>query len=306
MGELLYERNELAEAWEYLSRGLARADVGGDARAMFAGHVIAARAKLTDGDIEAASKYLERARPSMEQASFPDWTSRFERGQVDLWLAQDKPGAAVAWAESMLGAGTLEDRPESERAQLALAQVLIVNGDRASRTRARTLLDRLLRPAAAEGRVGILIETLTLQALAHWRSGDRAGALASLERALRLAEPEGYVRLFADLGLPLARLLQDARARSVMPDYVGRLLAACGADLTAAASGRGALPEPLSPREREVLSLIAAGLTNREIAERLVVSPETIKKHTGSIYGKLGVGNRTEAATRARELDLLD
>ena len=85
-----------------------------------------------------------------------------------------------------------------------------------------------------------------------------------------------------------------------------RLLAAFGADLRTAASSEQALPEPLSLREQEILKLIAAGLTNREIAEALVISPETVKKHTGSIYGKLGVRSRTEAAARARDLDLLD
>ncbi len=148
-----------------------------------------------------------------------------------------------------------------------------------------------------------MIEALALQALAHWRQGDQAKSMTTLERALRLAEPEGYVRRFADLGLPMVRLLQEARSRDVLPDYVAKLLAACGADL--ALPSEAALPEPLTPREQEILELIAAGLTNREIAQQLVISPTTVKKHAGNILGKLGVSNRTEAATRARELDLI-
>jgi LuxR family maltose regulon positive regulatory protein len=128
--------------------------------------------------------------------------------------------------------------------------------------------------------------------------------LTTLERALRLAEPQGYLRLLADLGLPMARLLQEARARSVLPEYVGALLEACGAD-SGVPMAETALPEPLTPREQEILRLIAAGLTNREIGDRLFISPETVKKHTGSIFGKLGVGRRTEAVARARALDLL-
>jgi LuxR family maltose regulon positive regulatory protein len=147
--------------------------------------------------------------------------------------------------------------------------------------------------------MGVTIEALALQALAYWKRGTQADAMTGLERALRLAEPEGYVRLFADL--PIARLLQEARSRTVMPEYVATLLAAFGADPTEAA-----LPEPLTQREREILELVAAGLTNPEIAEKLVISPETVKKHTGTIYGKLGVSNRTEAAARARALDLLN
>jgi LuxR family maltose regulon positive regulatory protein len=306
VGELQYERNELPEAWDHLSRGLERAALGGDVRALIAGSLFAARLKLTEGDVAAASAYLERARPLLEEAPFPDWISRFERYQVDLWLAQGRLRTAVAWADETLARGALEERPEREVAQLALARVLIVKGDAPARDRALALLALLLRSAEAEGRAGIQIEGLALRALTHWQGGDRAGAMVSLEHALRLAEPEGYVRLFADLGFPMTRLLGEARSREVMPDYIDRLLAACGADLTRDAPGAGALPEPLSAREREVLELIAAGLTNREIAETLSISPETVKKHTGSIYGKLGVRSRTEAAVRARSLDVLD
>jgi LuxR family maltose regulon positive regulatory protein len=306
VGELQYERNELSEAWDHLSRGLERAELGGDVRALIAGYVIASRLKLTEGDVEAASQYLERARPLLDEAPFPDWTSRFERCRVDLWLAQDRLRAAVAWTDETLTAGVLEERPESEVAQLALARVLIVKADAPARDRALALLGRLLRAADAEGRAGIQIEALALQALAHWQSGDRVGAMVPLEYALRLAEPEGYVRLFADLGLPMTRLLQEARSRDVMPDYVASLLDACRADLASSASMAGTLPEPLSLREQEVLKLIAAGLTNREIAETLVISPETVKKHTGSIYGKLGVRSRTEAAVRAKDLAVLE
>jgi LuxR family maltose regulon positive regulatory protein len=167
------------------------------------------------------------------------------------------------------------------------------------------LLKRLLESAEAEGRTAIIIEALALQALAEWQRGEQPGAMTALERALRTAEPEGYVRLFADFGLPMARLLQEARSRAVMPNYVARLLAAIGDDLAISAPMEAALPEPLSPREQEILELIAAGLTNPEIAIKLVISPETVKKHTGNIYGKLGVHSRTEAAARARALNLL-
>jgi LuxR family maltose regulon positive regulatory protein len=306
MGEILYEWNELEQASDHLSQGLERAELGGDVRAMIAGYLLAGRLKLTTGDIAAADACLERARPLVENAPFPDWMDRFGRLQLECWLAQDRLRAAVDWADEMLHGDTLAGRPESEVAHLAMARVLIVKGDAPSIQRALALLERWLQAAEAEGRSGVTIEALAFQALAHWRRGERADAMTSLERALRLAEPEGYVRLFADLGLPIARLLQEARSRDVMPDYVGKLLAACGTDLAFPASMEKALPEPLSLREQEVLQLIAAGLTNREIAAQLVVSPETVKKHTASIYGKLGVRSRTQAAARARELDLID
>ncbi len=306
MGEILYEWNELKEAGDHLSRGLERSELGGDVRAMIAGYVLAGRLALTEGDVEAAAEYLERAWPLVERAQFPDWTSRFERCKLELWLAQDRLRAAVNWADEMLRDAGIEGRPDSEVAQLAMARVLIVKGDGPSVEQALALLERLLQAAEAEGRTGLHIEALVLHALGYWRRGDRAGAMTSLERALRLAEPEGYVRLFADLGLPMARLLQEAHSRDVMPDYVEKLLAAFGGDISSPAPAEQALPEPLTPREQEILESIAAGLTNREIGKALVISPQTVKKHTGNIYGKLGVHSRTEAVARARELDLLD
>jgi LuxR family maltose regulon positive regulatory protein len=261
---------------------------------------------LTAGDITAAGEYLERARPLVENAEFPDWIGRFGRLHLELWLAQNRLRAAVDWADAMLRGGAHAGQAESETAQLAMARVLIVKGDTQSLDRARALLKHLMAAAEAEGRMSVQIEALALQALAHWRRGEQAGALTALERALRLAEPEGYVRLFADLGLPMARLLQEARSRAVLPEYVDTLLAAFMGDLSTAESSVEALPERLTPRELEVLEHLAAGLTNSEIAEALVVSPETVKKHTSSIYGKLGVSNRTTAVTRARDLALLD
>jgi len=186
-----------------------------------------------------------------------------------------------------------------------MARALIADGNNASLTRALALLDRILPVASEEGRTGVAIEALALQCLVHWQRGEQAIALSDLERALRLADPEGYLRLFADLGLLMARLLQEARSRNVRREYVEKLLAAFRDDPLILISTQGVLPEPLSQREQEVLRLMVAGLTNREIAETLVISPETVKKHTGSIYSKLGVGNRTAAAARARELDLL-
>ena len=304
MSEVLYEWNDLAEAGDHLSRGLERAELGGDVRAMIAGYLLAGRLRLAEGAVASAGECLERARPLVEHAPFPDWTSRFDRLQVEVWLAQDRLRAAVVQADAWLH-GAVEGRQDDEIVRLAAARVLIVRGDMASTGQALALLDDLLQSNRA-GRKGMEIEALALKAMAGERRGDHAGAMTSLERALRLAEPEGYARLFADLGLPMIRLLQAARARNVMPEYVETLLAACSADMAIATRGERTLPEPLTAREQEILRLVAAGLTNSEIAQRLVVSPETVKKHASSIYAKLGVRTRAEAGARARELDLLD
>jgi LuxR family transcriptional regulator, maltose regulon positive regulatory protein len=302
MAELLYEWNKLDSAEEHLSRGLKRAEVSGDVRTKIVAYTLSARLNLSLGKVQKAESYLEGARPLVEQTTFYEWAAHFERCQLELWLAENRLRAAVAWSDEMLK-NFPQDRPESGITQLSIARVLIVKGDLPSIEHALSLIDRILKDSESEGRARLVVESLALQALAKWRRGEWAGALTALERALRLAEPEGYVRLFVDLGLPMGRLLQEARSRDIMKDYVAKLLGVYGSSLVG--SHVQALPEPLTLREQEILVLMASGLTNREIAEQFVISPETVKKHASNIYSKLGAGNRTEAVTRARELDLL-
>jgi LuxR family transcriptional regulator, maltose regulon positive regulatory protein len=149
-----------------------------------------------------------------------------------------------------------------------------------------------------------------VQALAFYAKGEVAKALAALEQALTLAEPEGYVRIFIDEGAPMAQLLSEAAAHGIMPHYVGKLLAAFDPE-EQKRGDESFLPraqpliEPLSQRELEVLQLIAQGLSNREIRERLFLALSTIKGHNRIIFSKLQVQRRTEAVARARELGLL-
>ena len=165
---------------------------------------------------------------------------------------------------------------------------------------ASRLLARLLHQAEPAGAMGYVIEILALQAMAYQAQNAPDSALECLKQALTLAEPEGYVRVFADEGAPMAALLRRAAAHGVSPEYVGQLLAAMGPPRPATP-----LVEPLSDRELQVLRLVAAGLSNQQIGDELFLAVGTVKKHTHNVYGKLGVRSRTQAVARAKELGIL-
>jgi LuxR family maltose regulon positive regulatory protein len=189
------------------------------------------------------------------------------------------------------------------------------DGDGDSLRKATALLQGLLAAAEAGRRMGTAIEILVLQALAHHADGDTRGGLVPLERALTLAEPEGYVRVFAGEGPPMAVLLNAAGARFGESAYVHRLVAACGDTAQnrgpvtphagrAVRRGEG-LVEQLSDRELDVLRLLSTDLDGPGIARHLVVSLNTVRTHTKNIYAKLAVNSRRAAVRRAEELGLL-
>ena len=302
MAELLYEWGELTDARHFLTRGLKRAELGGDVRTLVAAHLTASRLELVDGHIDAAFENLARAPLRADGAAFPEWTAQLDRIQVELWLARHQLEDARRWADDVALDGDDVAGPEQILVHLAVVRVRTVQREDSALDQAMSLLDRVLETTTRDGRLGLRIEALALKALVHRQRGEPVGALRSLEQALRLAESEGFVRLFADLGPPMALLLQEARSRGITPDYVDRLLQAFGAGATRIAL----LLDPLTDREQQIVQLIAVGLTNAEIASQLFISTETVKKHAANVYTKLGVHNRTEAAARARQLDLLN
>jgi LuxR family transcriptional regulator, maltose regulon positive regulatory protein len=233
--------------------------------------------------------------------------------QAQLELARGNVAAAVRWADtSGLAPGDGDVPYPREGEYLALARVRIAQ--------ARTvqalpllqdvlhLLDRLQEAAEANARMSSVLEILILRALVLEVQGNRTAALSVLERALVLAEPEGYMRLFVDEGTPMLTLLRLTHGRSIVPGYVATLLAAFGEQPTSEplpSSYSSVLVEPLTEREREVLRLLVQGASNREIAQRLVLSINTVKRHVYNICGKLEVQSRAQVIVKARALNLV-
>jgi LuxR family maltose regulon positive regulatory protein len=286
-------------------------------------YIAQARLHETKGDLDGALDLLEEAERRFVRTPVPI-IRPIAALKTRIRIAQGKIAEALDWvlARDLSVDDELSYLHEFEH--MTLARVLIAQEKRGlvdgSIHDAQGLLERLLQAAEEGGRKGSVIEILVLQALAHEVQGNFAPALVSLERALTLAEPEGYVRIFVDEGLPMARLLSEAAAHGVMPYYVGKLLAVFEAekqkseDKSYLPPVSPALPErhrdgepliePLSQRELKILQLIAQGLSNREISERLFLALSTVKGHNQKIFDKLQVQSRTEAVARARELGL--
>jgi LuxR family maltose regulon positive regulatory protein len=228
--------------------------------------------------------------------------------QARLWVAQGDVGAATRWAETcgLRVNDELDHRHEPEH--IALTRVLVAQG---RLDEAVLVAARLKEAAEAGGRIGHVLEIQVLLAVALWARGDLIRAMSELAQALALAEPEGYIRTFVDEGAPMGAVLrtmsQQLSAFSQLQPYVKRLLAAFdGVDTSSPIqSPKSTIQRLLSTRELEVLRLMAAGRSNAEIAQALVVGLSTVKKHINNLYAKLDVHSRTQAIARARDLRLL-
>lgn len=303
--ELCYERNQLQRARELAEQGVKLGELGQDTRTLIAGHLVLARCALVANDLHEAQERLAKVAPLIAESQFVDWVDRYSRQQLELAVARNDRSAITVWLGEHSAKDPGQVPSDSEIYRLALVRAHIELGTENHLDTARSLLSHLLAQANTLGRLAIQIEALCLQAMLLNSLGDELGAVVSTARALRIAEPEGYIRTFADLGERLFNLISGVKDRGVLPPYLEAVLEAFemtnnnGETLTA-------LAEPLSSREAEVLQLLAVGLTNREVGERLYISHETVKKHTSSIYSKLSVTNRTQAVAVATSHGLLD
>jgi LuxR family maltose regulon positive regulatory protein len=299
LARVLYEWNDLDEAWLQGQQSLHLAQQYDQAvidRFIFC-EVFLARLKLAQGDVDGAAALLAEAHQSVLQYNFVYPMPEVAAAQVLTFLCQGHLAAAAHLAQE-------HDLPLSQ------ARVHLAQGDPST---ALEVLSRRLQQVEARGWQDERLKVMVLQAVALGAHGEKDRAVQVLCDALALAEPGGFIRLFVNEGLPMAHLLSEAETLGRMPDYVGKLLAVFEAekqkikDTSSPASQSPAqtLLEPLSHRELEVLHLMAQGLSNQEISERLFLALDTVKGHNRKIFSKLQVQRRTEAIARARQLGLL-
>jgi LuxR family transcriptional regulator, maltose regulon positive regulatory protein len=313
-GNLEREWNHLEDATSLLQEGIKLCEQTGNTQVILQAYIGLAFIHQAQGDAGGASALMRQAVQIRQQHRSLPRDTQVEAAQAWLSLMQGDEAAALGWVQS---SGLSVDQKLNhvrEREYLTLVRVLITQH---RFDEVLQWLANLLQLAETQGRTGSMIELLMLQAEALQASGEVNQAIERLSRALALAEPEGYIRLFVDEGAPMARLLVQMRRRTDQPDstdYREKLLAELArahdkdVPYPSAAIPRPIvqpLREPLSERELEVLRLIAAGCSNQEIADRLVIALSTVKWYINAIYGKLQAESRTKAIARARELNIV-
>jgi LuxR family transcriptional regulator, maltose regulon positive regulatory protein len=307
IAEVARERNDLETATRHLHASHELGEGNGFPQNPYRSRVAMARLREAEGDLDGAIGLLFEA----EGVYFGDFSpnvrpipARIAR----LWICQGRLAEASRWArEHNVSA---EDEPSyvREYEHATLARLLVATGRAGGSDddlrAAIGLTGRLLAAALGGGRVGSAIDILVAQALAHDARGSRAEALESLDQAIAMAEPQGYIRAFLDAGSAMTDLLRQAARRRPPPAHVLNLLAAAGATVVRAPLHQPLL-EPLSDRELDVLRLLRSDLDGPDIARELSVSLNTLRTHTKNVYGKLGVNSRRAAVRRAAELELL-
>ncbi|MEO1122576.1 MAG: LuxR C-terminal-related transcriptional regulator [Cyanobacteria bacterium J06639_16] len=327
LSEVRYEQGNLAAASQLLLKGETLRQQASLSGAKFIWWVAQARLKAAEGDLETAFDQLHEAERLYSRTSMPVPDVRpIAALRVRWWLWQGRLAEALGWVRDGPFGPVFDHRGLSvddelsylhEYEHLTLARILVAQYRRDGTDelihQAVELLARLLAAAEVQERTGSIIEILVVQALAYEAKADLPGAIPMLERALTLAEPEGYVRIFVECGTPMVRLLQAVKTRNMTPAYTQHLLTAAEtwgqqppkSSSIPISSASPSLIEPLSQRELEVLRLLNTELSGPEIARELVVALSTVRTHTKRIYSKLNVTNRRAAVKRAAELGLI-
>jgi len=299
LADLACEWNRLDEAEAHTRQSVELGRSWGNADTLASSYLTLANVLLALGQTDAArGVLLDAGRLARNVSLLPRFSVYLDATRARLWLTEGNLAEARRWAEDAAGASEAKD----PQAALTLAHVKLALG------RPSEALNSIVGPvemARSQGLVSSLIRALALQALAYLAIGHGEQAIGSLADALALAEPAGYVRSFVDLGPAMMVLLKQARAQAIAHEYAGQLLSAFGVAGDRSRPRAQPLIEPLSARELEVLGLVAAGLSNREVGRRLHIAESTVKSHLNTIYGKLGVENRTQAGAKARTLGLL-
>jgi len=313
-GRLEREWNDLDAAAALLQEGIKFCEQTTNTRVIAQAYIELALIHQARGDTTGASTMMQQAVQRVEmRLSPPRGIQEVKAYQAWLFLLQGDEASSVRWLQHCGLSLGQEITHVREREYLTLVRILIAQRKLDDATK---WLACLLPLAEAQGRTGSVIELRMLQAEALQASGEVNQAMGRLAQSLILAEPEGYIRLFVDEGPPMAQLLEQMRRRrpDQQPHYREQLLALLGATtdtgmsrpaVAVAGPDVSPLAEPLSERELAVLRLIAAGCSNQEIADRLVLAVSTVKWYINALYGKLQVGSRTKAIARARELKIV-
>jgi len=307
LSELQREQGDSKTADDYLQQSTSLGNPASSFNYQYRKRVALAQIKASQGAFAEALGYLDEAASWLGEVHLRE-IRPLAAIKVQVWLKQGRLGEALAWVKQQ---GLSIDDELSflhEFEHMTLARILIAqyrNGHAdAAIHQALRLLARLFQAAEAGKRTGSIIKILILQALAQEAQNNISLALTPLTQALALAHPESHVRPFVDEGPPMAALLRAAVRQGISAEFAQQVLAALGETAVTPPPAQPLL-DPLSDREIEVLQIIAEGLTNQEVANRLYLSLHTVKVHARNIYAKLDVKNRTEAVARGRSLGIL-
>ncbi len=303
LGLVYYEWNQVEKAREYFLRGIQLSTFSGHNASLIYTRISLARLFQSEGDFNSASKTLTEALELL-QAGAPDWLRPgWIAQQVNLYLAENK----IVEAEVVLRqSGILVDDEvthTTDEIHLAHLRLLLHRKGENDLKQGIALAIRILSLAESGKRNNTVLQVLTLGARLYAAAGDGKTSLAWLERAIKMAEPESYIRLFIDEGAPFAALLHLLPNSTSAQKILALFPASTQENKASPQDGR--LVEALTARELEVLHLLAEGLKYAEIAEQLIVSVNTVRYHVKGIYGKLGADRQAKAIETARRLRLL-